>query len=177
MRSHTEEIFMSDAKPFMPKPLSAPEPYAPRRMGSIGQWQIAGFAIKAHAIQRDPAFSPGLLAADVAQAAKQQTEAALDAARGEDGNYSLGFCIVHAGAEANWLLVHWWKGGGILCQKLFRAPLTAPCEFAPVASSLMACVWELVVINHERDAWVRHMLQPRPAPDGYLADEMPAGAF
>jgi hypothetical protein len=38
-------------------------------------------------------------------------------------------------------------------------------------------VWELPPIQHERDAWVRHMLVPDAADlAGYLADAMPDGS-
>jgi hypothetical protein len=41
--------------------------------------------------------------------------------------------------------------------------------------SWMGCVWELAIVAHERDAWVRHMLAPgQPDLDGYLADSLSA---
>ena len=38
----------------------------------------------------------------------------------------------------------------------------------------MACVWELPVINHERAAWVRHILQQATQPDweAYRQDQL-----
>jgi hypothetical protein len=40
----------------------------------------------------------------------------------------------------------------------------------------IGCVWELPPIQHERDAWVRHMLLPvEPHLAGYLSDAMPGG--
>lgn len=41
----------------------------------------------------------------------------------------------------------------------------------------LACVWELVVTAHERDAWVRHMLTARPDAPTYLADALPQGRY
>jgi hypothetical protein len=39
--------------------------------------------------------------------------------------------------------------------------------------SWVGCVYELVPLGHERDAWIRHMLVPSvPDLDGYLSDSM-----
>lgn len=39
------------------------------------------------------------------------------------------------------------------------------------------CVWELAPLNHERAAWIRHVLEPEPPDlDGYLADLAPDGS-
>jgi hypothetical protein len=38
----------------------------------------------------------------------------------------------------------------------------------------IGCVWELAVLEHERAAWVRHILSPAtPDLDGYLNDLHP----
>ncbi|WUF40610.1 hypothetical protein OHO28_41960 [Streptomyces europaeiscabiei] len=40
----------------------------------------------------------------------------------------------------------------------------------------IGCVWELQPIQHERDAWVRHVLAPEvPDLDAYVADSLPGG--
>ena len=62
--------------------------------------------------------------------------------------------------------------GGIVCQKLLSAPLSSPADFKTVQAPFLACVWELAVIGHERDAWVRNMMRAAPDAQGYLADRL-----
>jgi hypothetical protein len=51
-----------------------------------------------------------------------------------------------------------------------------PTHFMVLDRSWIGCVWELPPIQHERDAWVRHLLAPDVADlDGYLTDAMPPG--
>ena len=76
-----------------------------------------------------------------------------------------------------WLLVDWWRAGGIVCQKLLSAPLSSQADFKTVQAPFLACVWELAVIGHERDAWVRNMMRAAPDAQGYLADRLAPGEY
>ncbi|AZS77027.1 hypothetical protein ELS24_00430 [Achromobacter spanius] len=59
-----------------------------------------------------------------------------------------------------------------MCQTAF------PDQFLTTnAATALACVWELVVTTHERNAWVRHMLTAQPDARAYLADVLPAGRY
>ena len=48
---------------------------------------------------------------------------------------------------------------------------------ASVTAPALACVWELAVTGHERNAWIRHMLTARPDAAAYLDDVLPAGRY
>ncbi len=77
----------------------------------------------------------------------------------------LGFVVVHHGAESVWLLLDRWEGD-IVNQHTWSAGLDDPSAFTPVPpGGPTACVWELVVHSHERDALVRHILDPLDGPD------------
>ncbi|MFD2238858.1 hypothetical protein [Aureimonas populi] len=89
---------------------------------------------------------------------------------------SLGFVILHRGEEAVWLLLHWWLPGGMLAERLWSASLGEPGAFQPVDRPSMACVWELVPIAFERDAYVRTMMNGGRDRD-YLACVMPDGSY
>lgn len=81
-----------------------------------------------------------------------------------------GFVILHRGQEAMWLLVDWWQED-ILHHQLYAAPLQNQNAFEPAAdSTAMACVWEMLVMQHERSAWVKHVMKDPECPD-YLAWE------
>jgi hypothetical protein len=80
------------------------------------------------------------------------------------------FLIVHPGEEALWAVLAWWRLD-ILYQRLYRAELGS-VELRPVPpDGPTACVWELLAIDHERRAWVEHVLTDpaRPDPAAYLA--------
>lgn len=73
-----------------------------------------------------------------------------------DTVYGEGFAIVHAGEDAVWLLVHWWSDTCLMHHRMVSASLDAPTDFIhTVPETLIACSWELAVVQHERDAWVR----------------------
>jgi uncharacterized protein involved in tolerance to divalent cations len=85
-----------------------------------------------------------------------------------------GFAILHEGEEGRWLLLHWWLGGGILTNRLWRADLVEDAEFVEADPLLMACVWELGVIDFERRAWMRTVMAGATV-DDYIADRLPEG--
>ncbi|WP_246302358.1 hypothetical protein [Achromobacter anxifer] len=153
------------------------EPYAPRRMAFIDHWREDGLAIKAYAIQRNPDPAVALLSDEVVAAARRTAMTGLQDSARDPRATGLGFCIVHVGEEAVWLLVDWWISGGILCQRMYSAPLGQPEQFQPVQGPFIACVWELEVTAHERRAWMRHVLREDPDTAAYLADVMPAGSY
>lgn len=85
------------------------------------------------------------------------------------------FLIVHRGTEALWAVLGWWELD-ILHHRLYRADL-GTVEFEPVEpGGPTACVWELLAVDHERRAWVEHVLSRPEAPDfeGYVADTFSA---
>lgn len=49
---------------------------------------------------------------------------------------------------------------------IYLSEYATPTQFKLISGSgLFACVWELEVINHERLAWVQHVLHQYPTPD------------
>ncbi|MGI9613288.1 MAG: nuclear transport factor 2 family protein, partial [Acidimicrobiales bacterium] len=87
----------------------------------------------------------------------------------------VGFVIVHEGSDQVWLLIDLWHDE-IIKQLTFCADLASPTQFGPVAQGgPTACVWELAVHAHEKDAYIRHVLDPAqgPRPHDYLADVLP----
>lgn len=59
---------------------------------------------------------------------------------------------------------------------MLGCPDRDPTHFVPVERPWIGCVWELPPIQHERDAWVRHLLAPdTPDLDAYLVDSLAEG--
>ena len=151
------------------------QPYKPRRVEPLDLWRPNGLAIKPYTIARDGADAPSLA---LIGTARRIAETEIPKAAAYDtGHHGLGFAILHEGEEAIWLLLHWWAHGDICCRALFRAD-SGTLEFEDVSKrSLMACVWELRVIDHERQAWVNAMLTHTPDAETYLKDKLPAGLY
>ena len=86
-----------------------------------------------------------------------------------DNVHGEAFAIVHAGEDAVWLLVHWWTDTCLMHHRMVSADLRTPERFdRDVPDTLIACSWELAVVQHERDAWVR-TVQGRGANADYAA--------
>ncbi|PYE84249.1 hypothetical protein [Pseudoroseicyclus aestuarii] len=139
--------------------------YRPRQMAPSGTCRIAGQPLKLYRIALEGAPLPDLAAARALAEARLPREI-----EEEGGAEGPGLLLLHAGEGGVWLLLMWWAHGDILCRRLLRAETPAG-PFVPHDSrALMACVWELAVIDHERRAWIRHMMTARPDPDGWAAD-------
>lgn len=154
-----------------------PEPYMPRRIAHLENWRGAGHEIKIYGIHRNADGVGTMLSDDVLNSVRTAVRQVLETYARDERSHGLGFCIAHVGEEAVWLLVDWWISGGIVCQRMLSAPLDQPEVFTPVEAPALACVWELVVTAHERNAWVRHVLKAEPDARGYLEDVLPAGSY
>ncbi len=95
-------------------------------------------------------------------------------APGGDGAHGVGFVVAHDARPACFVLVNWWVRGYDLFQRYFRASLEQPEHLSELTTPAVGCVWELAVVGHERDAWVRHVLtSPADADvEAYLADAL-----
>ena len=140
------------------------KPYRPRKIESvgvrdIGQWQLKVYTIKA---PDQPVIDASV------QAAMEFINGAIE----WPSDSGCGFVTVHFG-ESIWLLVDLWADD-ILCHFLFRTGYENATTFGPPPAGSMACIWELEVTKHERDAWVRHVMQQPDQPnfDAYLGDTL-----
>jgi hypothetical protein len=90
-----------------------------------------------------------------------------------------GWIVLHRGADDGaYMLVYTWVWDNVVemhsysaGQPLIGCPDTDPTNFVELVKPWIGCVWELAVLEHERSAWVQHVLSP-DSPDlaGYLAD-------
>ncbi|WP_113700960.1 hypothetical protein [Nonomuraea lactucae] len=135
-------------------------PYRPRTTRSLGLTRVRGWNVKVIGITAE-----GSLPDDF------EVEGALRAAELElPGRDGIAFVVVHRGTEALWANICWWQAD-ILYHRLWRADLgTTDLRKVP-SDGPTACVWELLAIDHERRAWIRHVLARPHDPDfiGYLA--------
>jgi len=147
---------------------AAPDRYRPRYVSVLGLGGPGGAALKLYGIDVEGrALDPNLL---------KEMHALLS--DHSSGNGRSGFVILHRGEDAVWLLLHWWMDGGILTERLWRRPLAGEGAggFEPVDRPLMACVWELVPIAFERDAYVATVMNGGSESD-YLARTLAEGWY
>ena len=100
--------------------------------------------------------------------ARELTRDVMSAQPRTAGQPEAGFRILHHGALGNWLLIDWWRGD-VLHQQLFFAG-EGSAWFGPPPPNVVACSFELVVTDHERRSWARHVLGADADVDAYLAD-------
>lgn len=96
---------------------------------------------------------------------------------------SAGWVVLHRGAGPAYLCAYSWVWGNVVEYRTAAAgipflgcPDEDPENFTLLDRRWMGCVWELAPLEHERSAWIRHMLEPDQGDlAGYLADMMPEG--
>jgi hypothetical protein len=72
--------------------------------------------------------------------------------------HDLGFAIVHQGRDGAYLLLARWHGGHNLGSATYGLVDESGGIPGLVRLPLLACIWELAIYAHERDAWVRTMM-------------------
>jgi hypothetical protein len=135
-----------------------------RPIGFLTIHDIDGWKIKT--------YRTTLLGAEPLMAARLRAADSLPPRPDRVGAYGVGFLIVHQTIGSCFALVDWWVREDQLHQRVFAAPLDRPTNFEPLVAPVVGCVAALGVIDHERQAWLRHVLANPAGPDidGYLAD-------
>ena len=161
------EKFLNNSESTGRHPLGDIDPYVPRKTRPLGTRQVQGWNLKLYSISTplSPTLDEGVIEAALAHA-----ESHVGWPRRDSG---YGFVTIHFGTYI-WLLVDLWVDD-ILRHFLFRSTYDDPKRFVdgPPDGSNM-CVWEMEVAKHERDAWVKHVLQVPLEPDfdSYLRDTL-----
>lgn len=119
-------------------------------------------------------FDPGLVEASdsVVRSLRDQGEVTPE--------FSMGFSIIHSGLDMDFVIQGYWKNGNELGLKVYKTlPGNAGALSVSDANrSPVACVWDLIVISHERDSWVRNILAPdRPDEHAYFRDQLQKGKY
>lgn len=83
------------------------------------------------------------------------------------------FLIIHEAKGGVFSLINTWVGGNMLQTHIFITRYHEENVFTKISGDgLFACVWELAIIDHERKAWLKHILQQDDKQDfdSYLKD-------
>lgn len=153
-------------------------PYQKRTYAFLGLWNEDAWALKVYGINHQAERSSGhVVDPAIVAAARAKISAHLPEVDREGDHHHTGFVMLHQGIGGNWLLLHWWVQEAICSEALWKSHDESPTEFEAAAGSFMACVWELVVIDFERRAWVDTVLQHKGNRDLYLGTRLPDGAY
>jgi hypothetical protein len=147
------------------------EPYAARPIRCVDILSFDGWRLKLYGIAyRRERPLDALVEAAVAVAQERVPRPAVAGDR-----CGVGFVGAHDGRGGNFVFVDWWENEDELHHHTWRATKDAPDELRPTGpDDFAACAWDLAVIGHERDAWVRHVLARPGGPDleAYLDDRL-----
>jgi hypothetical protein len=144
--------------------------HSPRPLDALGIWRHDNWRLKVYSIAyRRKSARPELVSAAKEAAARVLPPEAVTPTR-----YGVGFLGVHDGRGANLVFVDWWEGENDLHHHVFLSPSDEPALLrAATPADLVACVFDLGVIAHERESWIRHVLAADvPDLDGYLGDQL-----
>lgn len=144
--------------------------YKPRAAWFDGLTTCGPATIKLNIIEADPANPVAEAAVGLA---RRQIDTAAEKLTALP-HLGVGFAVLHQGEEGLWLLLHWWLEGGIATEILWQSELGDEVDFMPAQPLLMACVWELGIIDFERRAWMETAMAGKPVAD-YLARTLPRG--
>lgn len=138
------------------------EPYATRAVVSLPLWRVDGWRVKTYGIAyRGNTPRPALVDAARAVAAD-----ALPRPATAQGRYGVGFLGVRDRRDACFVYLDWWADENELHHHTFLAPSDEPGALAPcTGTGFTACVWDLALICHERQAWVDTVLDNPAGPD------------
>ncbi|MEO1161339.1 MAG: hypothetical protein AAFW74_12955 [Pseudomonadota bacterium] len=144
---------------------ASPGIYQPRAVSSLGVWQIGHLRLKVYGIIANGQELTDDLVSK-AHGFAQRDLPALVTAEGEDDG--LGFVIIHPGELGVSVLLHWWIQGSVLCQHIERTLWGAETPMDTATRPVIACVWELGLIDAEQRIWRDTMMVPAPDADAYL---------
>ena len=141
------------------------EVYHPRDVSNLGTWKIGGLKFKVYGL-----FAPEKVATEdmLTDAEDFVRRDVLPRVQEEGDDNGMGFVIVHPGDLGVSVSVHWWIQGSVLCQHIYRKLYAATEPMDTVKRPVIACVWELAVINAEQEAWRRTMMRHDPSPSAYM---------
>lgn len=141
------------------------EIYRPRGVSNLGQWEIGDLKLKIYGLVADNKMIDQAMIS-LAQSFVRQDVLLRVADEGDDNG--MGFLIIHPGELGVSISAHWWIQGSVLCQHIYRKLYSAAEPMDTVKRPVIACVWELALINAEQEAWRKAMMKSEPSPSVYM---------
>ena len=89
--------------------------------------------------------------------------------------HKIGFLIIHAGLDMDFVLFGFWVNSNELMLKVFKSlpGESDNLQSVDLNNSSLACVWDLTIITHEQKLWVDTILKPEvPDIELYRNDQL-----
>lgn len=146
------------------------EKYTPRKVRykelvEVGDWKVKIYLVSKTGELNHEIFYKNVLA-------RLQNWFLLENSFNASHNH-VAFLILHPASEGIFSIINWWVGENMLNSHVFLTEYDSPTEFKKISGDgLGSCVWEMDVINHERLAWLEHVIKKMPFPkiEEYLKD-------
>lgn len=149
--------------------IDLPARHRPRKIRFLGYEVCDDWSVKLYGIASEgEAPRPALV-----DAMREQVRERLPRPATGEGRHGVAFAIAHDAADFGFVLVDWWYGRNEVHQVVLSTALSRPRDLAPHPLPAIGCVWELGVIDFERRAWLRHVLdapEGRPSLAAYMAE-------
>ena len=142
--------------------------YAKRRVQPLPAFEFAGWRLKVYRVNVEGRSVHHSLI-DAARSAAQ--DLLPQPAVAPPDRYGLGFMIVHAANEVDFVVICWWGAQNELLLRVLTAPAGQPEQLRQHSNTdgPIGCVWDLGVIWGEREAWTKHIMRVEgPDVEGYL---------
>lgn len=145
-------------------------PYKTRPIRYLETWEHEGWRIKVYGI----AAASERPAQELVDAIKSVARGILPRPAAAENRYGIGFLYAHQGRDGHgFASVNWWAKENELFHFQYEAPADSVDDLRPIEETggSTACVWDLAVMGHEREAWVQCVLANDAGPDldAYLA--------
>jgi hypothetical protein len=148
--------------------------YHQRAIASLGLWRIRNWSFKAYGIHHDPS-QPKMFTAQRLEVARGHAASQLAMAEAFPSHDNVGYIILHQARRHLWHVQHWWTDSEILAGVTSR--LNDQNQFTRCVDPYIAGVWDMAVMNHEREAWTKTMLTATSDPKAYLSTWLPNGLY
>ncbi len=149
------------------------EIYKPRYFHYLENWKMDTIEFKVYFISAEKQSIENT----IVEKCKDHLKQLLPKKIAEHPHNNAGYIIIHQGEMGIWLLTHWWAYDDIVLSTLSKA-ISAGNDFINFDDQpFHACVWEHVVINHERNAWVKHVMKKNPSLKNYHKEKLSNGYY
>jgi hypothetical protein len=143
--------------------------YKKRYIQFVEQLDISTWHIKAYTISENEIFKSNITYREAKNRLLQWLED-LNSFNGHHENNA--FLILHEASEGVFILINTWVGNNMLQTHIYLSKYDSTNEFEKISGDgLFGCVWELEIINHEKNAWIKHILKNPISPNYKLYQE------
>jgi len=142
--------------------------YAKRRVQPLRPFEFSGWRLKVYGVNVEGRSVDQALVESARLAAQELLP---QPAVSPPDRYGLGFMIVHAANEVDFVVICWWGAQNELLLRVLTAPAGKPQQLRQHSNmdGPIGCVWDLGVIWGERETWTRHIMSAEgPDVEGYL---------